>query len=478
MAVAVKTPETRSQAAPASVQALSLVGLAFLLGSLAVVFWVIPTYLQVIFPTSSVTSAKVVISYTNLALTALAMVAAALGLGFVGNRVLGERVAGVRAGTFISFGAVLVFLILASWFGGVMEWLTFDKGWFWGAGKTVGMALSAVFAAFLLYTFGKWFFAPGTAKWLVTVEEGGWFSWTAYKPQQGARVRRATIIGLILLAFSGIYTMIAHNTLARYAGWSIGIPFTGTIPLKVEYQKTPNGEIAEPRVRLRDIDTTFGDAVPLLKQRFKDWDGDTTLYVDRWVLRDEINTQLDPKNYVVLKLDNPEDLKKLELENGVVKRTDLADALANNPDIKIDDKRDTRDPVLAGNVSGRLDPERLYGGDTLQYTPIPLLPQVRFTLPLLLAALSLWFAWRLVNYPVFADFLIATEAEVNKVSWTTRKRLLQDTLVVLVTVILMAGFLLIVDLSCKNILESKWINVIQLPEGEAGAKKSAGPKPW
>ena len=32
------------------------------------------------------------------------------------------------------------------------------------------------------------------------------------------------------------------------------------------------------------------------------------------------------------------------------------------------------------------------------------------------------------------DFLIATEAEMNKVSWTTRKRLVKDTIVVLVTV--------------------------------------------
>src|SRR5262249_31078415 len=78
-------------------------------------------------------------------------------------------------------------------------------------------------------------------------------------------------------------------------------------------------------------------------------------------------------------------------------------------------------------------------GETV-YTNVILLPHMKYTLPLLLAALSLWFAWRLINWPTFADFLIATDAELHKVSWTTRQRLVQDTIVVLVTVILMALF--------------------------------------
>src|SRR5205823_12945818 len=49
-----------------------------------------------------------------------------------------------------------------------------------------------------------------------------------------------------------------------------------------------------------------------------------------------------------------------------------------------------------------------------------LLPHLKFTLPILILAAAMWFAWRVVNQPVFADFLIATEAELNKVSWTTR----------------------------------------------------------
>ncbi|VTS01569.1 preprotein translocase subunit SecE [Tuwongella immobilis] len=74
-----------------------------------------------------------------------------------------------------------------------------------------------------------------------------------------------------------------------------------------------------------------------------------------------------------------------------------------------------------------------------------LLPDLRFTIPMLLILGAIWFAVRIVNFPVFADFLIATEAEMNKVSWVTRKRLVQDTIVVLVTVLIMTVFLFVVD---------------------------------
>ena len=63
-------------------------------------------------------------------------------------------------------------------------------------------------------------------------------------------------------------------------------------------------------------------------------------------------------------------------------------------------------------------------------------------MPILLIGGTIWLGWRLVNYPPFADFLIATEAEMNKVSWTTRKRLVQDTIIVLMTMLLSRCFYL------------------------------------
>jgi preprotein translocase SecE subunit len=77
---------------------------------------------------------------------------------------------------------------------------------------------------------------------------------------------------------------------------------------------------------------------------------------------------------------------------------------------------------------------------------LSVLTDAQFAVPLLLALAVLWFAWRAVNIPAFADFLIATEAEMNKVSWSSRKRLVQDTIVVLVTTLLLTLFLLVIDL--------------------------------
>ena len=56
-----------------------------------------------------------------------------------------------------------------------------------------------------------------------------------------------------------------------------------------------------------------------------------------------------------------------------------------------------------------------------------------------------WLVYRVVEFPPFVEFLIATEAEMNKVSWTSQDELKRATAVVLVTVALMAVFLFGVD---------------------------------
>lgn len=56
-----------------------------------------------------------------------------------------------------------------------------------------------------------------------------------------------------------------------------------------------------------------------------------------------------------------------------------------------------------------------------------------------------WLIYRIVNYPPFADFLVATEVEMNKVSWTSYAELKRATSVVLATVLLMTLFLFGVD---------------------------------
>lgn len=87
-------------------------------------------------------------------------------------------------------------------------------------------------------------------------------------------------------------------------------------------------------------------------------------------------------------------------------------------------------------------------------------PISRLGIPGLLALASGWFIFRLINFPVFAEFLIATEAEMNKVSWTTWSDLKRATAVVLVTVVLMTTYLWLVDQVWSTLLT--WIGVIRI----------------
>jgi preprotein translocase SecE subunit len=98
---------------------------------------------------------------------------------------------------------------------------------------------------------------------------------------------------------------------------------------------------------------------------------------------------------------------------------------------------------------------------------ITVLPDAHYTVPILLALVIGWFAWRAVNIPTFAEFLIATEAEMNKVSWTPKKRLGQDTVVVLTTTLILTLFLLVVDLFWGWLLS----NIGILPDRPQGADK-------
>jgi preprotein translocase subunit SecE len=55
-----------------------------------------------------------------------------------------------------------------------------------------------------------------------------------------------------------------------------------------------------------------------------------------------------------------------------------------------------------------------------------------FALPGIVLAAGLWIGYRIVNLPTFADFLIAVEAEMNKVSWPSRTELIRASMVVIV----------------------------------------------
>jgi len=65
--------------------------------------------------------------------------------------------------------------------------------------------------------------------------------------------------------------------------------------------------------------------------------------------------------------------------------------------------------------------------------------------PALVFAVLGWLIFKIVNMPKFADFLIATEGEMKKVSWSTRKEITSSTIVVIVTVFILAALLTVVD---------------------------------
>ena len=71
--------------------------------------------------------------------------------------------------------------------------------------------------------------------------------------------------------------------------------------------------------------------------------------------------------------------------------------------------------------------------------------------PSLLLIAGLWFGFRIVNLPQFADFLIAVEAEMNKVSWPSRGELIRSSIVVICVIILLAGVLFGFDMLWKAV---------------------------
>jgi preprotein translocase subunit SecE len=63
-----------------------------------------------------------------------------------------------------------------------------------------------------------------------------------------------------------------------------------------------------------------------------------------------------------------------------------------------------------------------------------------------LGAVMGFFAWRMINKPDNAEFLIATDAEMKKVNWTSRKELWGSTKVVITFMLMIAAILFVVDL--------------------------------
>lgn len=89
---------------------------------------------------------------------------------------------------------------------------------------------------------------------------------------------------------------------------------------------------------------------------------------------------------------------------------------------------------------------RLYAAGGL---PMP----YKYAVPSAVAILGFWFAFRVVNWPAFADFLIAVEAEMNKVSWPSWQELKRSSVVVILMIFSLTAVLFAYDLIWRALLK-------------------------
>ncbi len=270
--------------------------------------------------------------YLSVTLLGMVCALAAVGIGYIGYLLMrNHEQPGSAPGIFCA--AIMIFVTL--WIGEAIANASGDTG-----DPAIAMTIGGVVALLLLAGTVFLYLQPGWAQMLLALEDQGWFHGRPFKPNQGIRVRRGTVIGVLTVGICGIITLVWHRG--------------------------------------------FGYERPGLSN---DW---------MWAI-----------------------------------------------------------PGSAG-----------------EYV-LPLMYKVHLLMPVLLGLVLVYFAWRLVNVPPFADFLIATEAEMNKVSWTTRRRLIQDTIVVLVTVFLLTLFLFLVDIMWIQILSNPYVRGIAV-QPPRPAKAAAG----
>ena len=93
-----------------------------------------------------------------------------------------------------------------------------------------------------------------------------------------------------------------------------------------------------------------------------------------------------------------------------------------------------------------------FGALTLANGPLgSMQTPVRMGVPAVLWAACCWLAYRAVNVPKFADFLISVESELEKVVWPGRREVMQATVVVLATMLFLGAFLFAVDFFWKEL---------------------------
>ncbi len=81
-----------------------------------------------------------------------------------------------------------------------------------------------------------------------------------------------------------------------------------------------------------------------------------------------------------------------------------------------------------------------------QAIPATVRTSIRVGIPTILAVAGLWITYRLVNFPRFADFLIAVEAEMDKVTWPSREELFRASWLVIFMMLFLGALLFVYDI--------------------------------
>ncbi len=88
-----------------------------------------------------------------------------------------------------------------------------------------------------------------------------------------------------------------------------------------------------------------------------------------------------------------------------------------------------------------------FGCLTLANGPLSLSDKpVQVGVPLVIWIVTAWIAFRVVNIPKFADFLVSVESELEKVTWPGKNEVVQATVVVLSMMFFLGLFLFVIDL--------------------------------
>jgi len=76
---------------------------------------------------------------------------------------------------------------------------------------------------------------------------------------------------------------------------------------------------------------------------------------------------------------------------------------------------------------------------------------IEYAIPGTIGLAGCWLGFRVIHHPKFAEFLIATESEVEKVHWPDRPHVHRATIVVMVTMLLMGALLFVFDIIWREV---------------------------